>query len=85
MQDLSILSCELTILSLFFIQSNLFVSLSSFYLVTLGKLGDKNQISTITLSAEKYWDSMLLGIRIAFASTVGVGTILGTKVVVLSS
>jgi len=55
---------------------------TSFYLVALGELGDKTQIATIALAAETSWDSVLLGVMMAFALSVGIGAFLGAKILV---
>ena len=53
---------------------------TSFYLVALGELGDKTQIAAIALAAETSWDSVLLGVMMAFALAVGIGAFLGAKI-----
>ena len=53
---------------------------TSFYLVALGELGDKTQIAAIALAAETSWDSVLLGVMMAFALAVGMGAFLGAKI-----
>jgi putative Ca2+/H+ antiporter (TMEM165/GDT1 family) len=57
-----------------------FPMLTSFYLVALSELGDKTQIAAIALAAETSWDSVLLGVMMAFALSVGIGAFLGAKI-----
>jgi putative Ca2+/H+ antiporter (TMEM165/GDT1 family) len=61
-------------------EKNRFPMFTSFYLVALGELGDKTQIAAIALAAETSWDSVLLGVMMAFALSVGIGAFLGAKI-----
>ena len=52
----------------------------AFSLIALGELGDKTQIASIALAAERGWDSVLVGVMIAFVLLVSLGCVLGAKV-----
>lgn len=54
--------------------------LSSFSLIALGELGDKTQIASIALAAERGWDSVLVGVMMAFVILVSLGCVFGSKV-----
>jgi len=54
--------------------------LASFYLIVLGELGDKTQIASIALAAENGWDSVLIGVILAFIVLVSLGCVFGAKV-----
>jgi putative Ca2+/H+ antiporter (TMEM165/GDT1 family) len=54
--------------------------LSSFSLIALGELGDKTQIASIALAAEIGWDSVLVGVMMAFVVLVSLGCFFGARV-----
>lgn len=54
--------------------------LSSFYLIALGELGDKTQIASIALAAESGWDSVLIGVMMAFVILVSLGCVFGARI-----
>jgi putative Ca2+/H+ antiporter (TMEM165/GDT1 family) len=53
---------------------------TAFLLVFLAEMGDKAQIAAIALAAETSWDSVLLGVMMAFALAVGTGAFLGARI-----
>jgi len=54
--------------------------ISSFSMIALGELGDKTQIASIALAAESGWDSVLIGVMMAFALLVSLGCVFGARI-----
>ena len=54
--------------------------ISSFSMVALGELGDKTQIALIALAAESGWDSVLIGVMLAFTVLVSLGCVFGARI-----